>query len=71
MYQKLLANAFRYSKYGTIFDALRKGYNERNVKDYLEKGVRRDALLNDFVAYPALFDPRDYSTLRRINPAYE
>lgn len=49
---------------GTIFDALEDGYTEGKVKRYLRRNIQK--LLNDFRAYPALFDPNDYITARRV-----
>jgi len=54
----------RAAYYGTIFNALRFGYNEDFVKDYLLSNVQE--LLNDFRDYPALFDPDDYTKVRRV-----
>ncbi len=54
----------RAAYYGTIFDALREGYNEKVVKDYLTPLV--DELLDEFKDYPALFDPDDYTKVRRV-----
>lgn len=54
----------RAAYYGTIFNALRFGYNEPHVKDYLTENVQ--VLLNDFKDYPALFDPQDYTRERRV-----
>ncbi len=49
---------------GTIFDALRDGYDEIKVKKYLTP--RADELLDEFKDYPALFDPDDYTKIRRV-----
>ena len=54
----------RAAYYGTIFDALRKGFKEDFVKEYLCLNVQE--LLNDFKDYPALFDPQDYTRERRV-----
>ncbi|MDP3661548.1 MAG: hypothetical protein Q8R17_01740 [bacterium] len=51
---------------GTIFGALRDGYKEAHVKDYLTIGVNNEALLDEFKDYPALFDPDDYTKVRRV-----
>lgn len=49
---------------GTIFDALRDGYSEKVVKDYLTVNVQE--LLIEFKDYPALFDPDDYTKVQRV-----
>lgn len=49
---------------GTIFDALKYGYSEKVVKDYLTTNVQE--LLTEFKDYPALFDPNDYTRVRRV-----
>lgn len=54
----------RAAYYGTIFDALRLGYNEVVVKEYLTPIV--SDLLDEFRDYPALFDPHDYTRRRRV-----
>lgn len=51
--------------YGTIFNALRYGYQEDYVKKYLTVGINDGALLDEFKDYPALFDPNDYTSTRR------
>lgn len=54
----------RAAYYGTIFNALRYGFEEARVKDYMEKQV--EVLLEEYKAYPALFDPDDYTKVRRV-----
>jgi len=54
----------RAAYYGTIFDALRYGYEEATVKEYMEKHA--PVLLEEYRAYPALFDPDDYTKMRRV-----
>jgi hypothetical protein len=53
----------RAAYYGTIFDALRHGYEEGRVKKYLRDNL--GALPQEFQAFPSLFDPREYQTTRR------
>ncbi len=53
----------RAAYYGTIFDALRYGYNEDRVKEYLRVNVK--ALLQEFQAFPSLFDPNEYTATSR------
>ncbi|TSC84158.1 MAG: hypothetical protein G01um101417_314 [Parcubacteria group bacterium Gr01-1014_17] len=54
----------RAAYYGTIFDALRKGYKEDVVKKYMDTNA--PVLLEEYQAYPALFDPDDYTKARRV-----
>jgi len=54
----------RSAYYGTIFDALRFGYDVEYVKEYM--GVNIEPLLEEYRAYPALFDPDDYTKIRRV-----
>lgn len=49
----------RAAYYGTIFDALRDGYYEDKVKQYLRENVRQ--LINEFQAFPDLFSPHRYT----------
>lgn len=49
---------------GTIFGALQKGYSGEVVKIYLKENVQE--LLTEFKDYPALFDPNDYTRVRRV-----
>lgn len=53
----------RAAYYGTIFNALRKGYDEEVVKIYLRDNVQE--LLNDFRDYLALFD-QNLNVVRRV-----
>lgn len=48
---------------GEIFNALRHGYDENVVKDYLSLNI--EALLNEFSIYPALFDPKEFARQQR------
>lgn len=48
---------------GAIFNALRFGYDENEVKTYLHRNVSK--LLTEFSIYPALFDPHEYIAIRR------
>lgn len=54
----------RAAYYGTIFDALRFGFEEERVKKYMVSQVV--PLLEEYRAYPALFDPDDYTKVRRV-----
>ena len=54
----------RAAYYGTIFNALRYGYDVEYVREYMRENV--EVLLDEFKAYPALFDPDDYTTTRRV-----
>lgn len=49
---------------GRIFKTLEDGYDEGKVKGYLELRVAK--LLEEFKAYPALFDPDDYTKTTRV-----
>lgn len=53
----------RAAYYGTIFNALRFGYDENIVKKYLHTNV--EALLQEFRTLPYLFDPREYTATPR------
>ena len=48
----------RAAYYGAIFDALREGYNEEDVKSYLQEDAAK--LLDELQNYPGLLDPRQY-----------
>lgn len=45
--------------YGTIFDALHKGYDENIVKRYLQDNVKK--LINEFKVFPDLLSPHRYT----------
>lgn len=52
---------------GAIFDALRKGNNEKKVREYLRENAKY--LVEEFKAQPALLDPHEYETeVRRRTP---
>ncbi len=55
----------RAAYYGSIFDALRYGYEETEVKAYLKYDVGN--LVEEFKAFPALFDPDRYSEKKPAN----
>jgi|SRR3972149_5247892 len=52
---------------GTIFNALREGYYENKVKDYLCLNI--DTLLEELQDYPDLFDPDQYKFDKPIQGA--
>ncbi|TSC72492.1 MAG: hypothetical protein G01um101438_576 [Parcubacteria group bacterium Gr01-1014_38] len=52
----------RAAYYGAIFNALRHGYDEHEVKTYLRRHVV--ALLNEFQTFPDLFNPHRYTAAR-------
>ncbi len=54
----------RAAYYGTIFNALRYGFEEERVRKYIYENVK--VLLEEYRAYPALFDPDDYTKVRRV-----
>ena len=57
----------RSAYYGAIFDALREGYDENIVKEYLRSNVER--LINEFVAFPDLLRPDRYTSINRALPS--
>lgn len=61
----------RAAYYGTIFDALKEGYIESEVKRYLRENVY--ALVNEFQAFPDLLKPSRYTTTKfsRTPPSEE
>lgn len=48
----------RAAYYGAIFDALLKGHNEEEVKNYLRRNAK--ALLEELQEYSVLLDPQEY-----------
>ena len=58
----------RAAYYGPIFDALRYGYEEEKVKEYL-KGKVTD-LLGEFKLLPDLFSPHRYTTAKWKVPIF-
>lgn len=54
----------RAAYYGTIFDALRYGFEEERVRRYMRENV--EMLLDELRIYPALFDPDHYANIRKI-----
>lgn len=48
---------------GAVFDALRFGFEESEVKEYLETNIQ--ALRNEFKRLPAILDPHEYTTPER------
>ena len=59
----------RAAYYGTIFDALKDGYNESVVKRYLRENV--EALINEFQVFPDLFKLSRYTSTKgsRVLPS--
>src|SRR3989344_7727426 len=54
----------RAAYYGTIFDALRYGFEGESVRRYIHDNVKM--LLDEFRIYPALFDPDNYTKIRGV-----
>jgi len=52
----------RAAYYGAIFDALRKGYDEKIVKEYLRRNAKK--LINEFQAFPDLLNPSRYTSTK-------
>lgn len=48
---------------GAVFDALRFGFDESRVKEYLRKKAR--FLRNEFKTFPSILDPHEYTTPER------
>ena len=61
----------RAAYYGTIFDALKEGYDEEVVKKYLRTNIA--PLINEFQVFPNLFNPHRYTVekLSRRLPTQE
>lgn len=53
----------RAAYYGTVFDALRYGFDEERVRKHMRENI--EVLLDEFRIYPALFDPDRYTKVRR------